>query len=164
MNSPEKYGEIINEINHGICDFSTLLADEYELKSISVSDPSTYTELIDSGIESQWTKYWPNKESYGVYFLLGISESDNTKMGLYIGKASLKKMGHRLYSHLNPHKKTGRFKRSYREETFIIEAVCSIPMPTNETRYLASALEEYLITKGLKSNNAILLNSIGNRN
>jgi len=151
----EKYSPIIREVNNLINDFNNFLSDGYKLNHISKNNPNTYTKDLDK----PWGKQgWPSKDDYGVYFLCGYQEDDKDKIGVYIGKASLKFMGHRMWSHLKPYRETGIYKRG----NFIIQVMLAIPIKDEETRCIASALEEYLITHGLGT--IQLLNGTGNRN
>jgi hypothetical protein len=158
MKTSNKFSNVIEELNTGIDRFNSFLSQNNQLKRICVTDPTTYTDSIDKPWKQQ---EWPSKGSFGVYFLIGTSENDNTRIGVYIGKASLKYMGHRMWSHLKPYRDAGIYKKAYKNEQYIIEAMCSTPMPSDSMGCLASALEEFLIKRGLTSAN--LLNSIGRR-
>lgn len=158
MKTLNEFSHVIDELNTGIICFNSFLSQNNQLKQICMTDPDTYTDAMDK----PWGKQrWPSKDSYGVYFLLGKSEGENTRIGVYVGKASLKQMGHRMWSHLKPYRDTGVYKKAYRNEQFIIEAMCAVPMPSDNMGCLASALEEFLITRGLTTAN--LLNSVGRR-
>lgn len=152
-----RYADIIRAINDGIDSFNAFIAPSYVFSPISTNDPQTYTDSLD---EEWGFQGWPSKDHFGVYVLCCESEKDG-RVGVYIGKASLKVMGHRIYHHLNPHRASGRYIRVHNGETFLIEAILASPVKDNMARCLASALEEHIIARGIS--NAVLLNTVGAR-
>ena len=154
-----QYQPIVEAINHHVSLFNLYLTDAHQLPQVSFDRPKTSAWIEDS----TWGgETWPSKDSYGVYFLVGHRQNTPDDHGVYIGKASLKQIGHRIWNHLKPGKGTGRYTKIAPDgSTFCLQMLLAVPMPTDQMRSFASALEEHLITS-LRSEH-YLLNRTGNR-
>lgn len=158
MKYSQQFSKVVQEINEGVRSFNEFLSDGNKLPLIDIQNQSSYSE----GIKEEWGGHsWPNKDSYGVYFLFGRSQREPSKLGLYIGKASMKVMGHRLWAHFKKDRETKDYHKMVGDEKFMIEAIASIPMPSDSHKSISTALEEFLIVNGLKE--ATLINKVGRR-
>lgn len=153
----QRYAPVIAEVNAGIEAFNAFVSADLRFELIDADRPEFYSARLDRHWEEQ---AWPSKEIYGVYFLCGQCMT-NTDLGVYIGKASHIVMGHRMYAHLNPHRKSDFFVRKHPEGDVRLEVMLAAPVRDVKAQCLASALEEFLIQRGLKS--ARLLNHVGRR-
>ena len=161
MNKPlvvSRYADIIKYLNVRISEFNKMLHSDHVLPHISVENPDTYTDAMDA----EWgAQGWPSKEKRGVYVFCCSNEDSPEKLGVYIGKASMREMGHRMYHHLKPFRETGVYKRKLLNESYIVEAMLAVPLAFDSAGCLASSLEEFLIAGGIP--NTVLMNSIGVR-
>lgn len=155
----QRYQNILDAINRHVSTFNSFLGADHQLRHVSFDIPETAAWIEDrpwGGVT------WPSKDSYGVYFLVGHRQNNHDDHGLYVGKASLKQIGFRTWSHLKPGKGTGRYTKNAPDgSVFCLQMLLAIPMPTTQMRSFASALEEHLIT-ALRSE-CYLLNRVGNR-
>jgi hypothetical protein len=155
-----KYQHLIDEINKAVANFSTFLADGHKVKPIApehFDDPYLSWNLAEIDYADH---QFPGHSSLGVYFLLGKSETDPDKLGLYVGKASLAGFGHRLWKHLNqPRMKVREYPKGDANGTvFLLEQIVIITM--DETPFIAPALEQFLIAE-LSKDGVHLINKIG---
>ncbi len=157
MTTTERYSDLIRQINAHVASFNAILDDAHKLKTISPDDPATYSDVVGRGWGDQ---RWPSKDNAGVYVLCGRHEHDPTHLVAYVGKASLKNIGNRLWSHLTQHRTTGVYRLGGPTGNFLLEALLAVPIHTPTPRSLASALEEHVIVGGLT--NVSLLNTVGN--
>ena len=154
-----RYRALAEAVNRHIDIFNLFLASDRQLGHVDFEKSETSAWIEDS---SWGGVTWPSKDSYGVYFLVGHHRDDSARLGLYIGKASLKRIGFRVWSHLKPGKGTGRYTKTAPEGSqYCIQMLFAVPMPSDDMRSFASALEEYLIT-ALRSD-IYLLNRVGNK-
>lgn len=155
----ERYSSLIHQLNTHIDSFNGFLAEGHKLKKIAAEDPSTFSEIL----EQPWAEqHWPSKDDAGVYVLCGRHETDISRVGAYVGKASLKNIGYRLWSHLTRYRKTGIYKfGGDSSESFIVEAILAVPITAPTTRAIASALEEHILVSGLQG--IQLFNTVGRR-
>jgi hypothetical protein len=154
----QKYESIFSEINIEIEKFNTLLAEECRISPLNASDSESCSVIANIPWDDQ---VWPHKDFPGVYILCAYHQSDTSRLGAYIGKASLKYIGHRLWAHLNPHRTTNIYRMNdLSGEPFIIEAIVAIGLRNPRMRVLASSLEESIIA-GVREH-VHLLNGTGN--
>ncbi|NCT68769.1 MAG: hypothetical protein GXC76_14180 [Rhodanobacteraceae bacterium] len=153
-----RYAEVIESINESIRSFNSLLNESMQFRVISPGDPLTYSDSMKNGWGAQG---WPSKDSPGIYALCCAEMQNKSNVAVYIGKASMRVMGHRMYSHLNPFRDKGVYLRKHGGKDFEIEAMLASPVQTAGAGCLASALEEYVIARGVSG--ALLLNSTGVR-
>lgn len=155
----EKYKSIIDEINQTINDFNKFLSYSYHIPIITYK-PSSYTDL-----KKPWKEQdWGYTAVRGVYFIFGKHEyNDSTKMGVYIGKASLNShIGRRLWTHLKSGSAEGNYEMNdFEENPFSLEYFTLISLDALNIGFLSPALEEFLITE--LSNKIFLLNRTGNK-
>ena len=152
-----KYEPIFQEVNIDIQKFNLFLKDEFTIAPLDTSNPESCSVIANVPWDSQ---VWPGSGLPGVYILCAYQESRPDRLGAYIGKASLSNIGNRLWSHLNPYRSTGIYKRNDGSgEPFIIETIMAIAFRDLQMRPLVSALEEFVIT-GVQSR-VHLLNSTG---
>lgn len=150
----DKYENIISELNCGISEFNAFLASDHQLPLISSNNPATFTSALDQPWGQQG---WPSKDNPGVYVLCGYHEKNIHQLGAYIGKASQRFIGRRLYAHLNPFRAAGIYRRGQ----FIIDAILAVPISIHGARSIAAALEEFLIARGVPG--VTMLNTVGVR-
>ncbi len=155
----ERYRALAEAVNRHVDTFNLCLAPGRQLGHVDLKCSETSAWIEDS---SWGGVTWPSKDSYGVYFLLGHHQNDPARLGLYIGKASLKRIGFRVWSHLKPGKDIGRYTKTGPDgSNYCIQMLFAVPMPYDDMRSFASALEEHLIT-ALRSE-LYLLNRVGNK-
>ncbi len=162
MTIPEKYTIVIDQINAHIQAFNAFLAPEHKLIGISVDDPSMFANIAQRKATGN---LWPSKDSVGVYILCGHHENDATRLGIYIGKASVgdKRIGHRLWSHLVRFRVGDNYRMIGRsKEPYILEALLAIPIAPATSPSIAAALEEHLIAQGLVG--ISIINTVGKKN
>jgi hypothetical protein len=148
-------------INQKIAEFNEFLNPKYRVPSFN-ADTMIQDGCCVQILHGNWDGFrWPNPTKRGVYFIFG-REKTTDKNGFYIGKASFSsKMGARLDSHLRPHKNNEQFlMNGYNDEKYILDYMVTIDLDCLNVGFLASALEEFLITQ-LKSN-LKLINGTGN--
>jgi Uri superfamily endonuclease len=113
-------------------------------------------------LEKSWREFrFPKSHRHGVYFIFGRKKSDDSFLGVYVGKASHNSyMCRRLSTHLNNSQKQDKIylKKDYHHVEFLLEFVLTIPM---ELIFMAPALEEFLIYN-LQKQGVKMINSIGN--
>ena len=160
----EKYSAIIEGINKGILEFNNFLNPGHHLQPINkdhIQDKNVSWDLKEEG----WSdRPFPSSVSKGIYFIFGYNPDNSNEKAVYIGKAShgQSHIGGRLNTHLN---NADRDKRLYKLRhldgiDYELEFVTTIPL--NETPFIASAAEEFLIYH-LKSLGIKLLNHVGNK-
>lgn len=160
----EKYSAIIEGVNKGIREFNNFLNPGHHLQPINkdhIQDKNVSWDLKEEG----WSdRPFPSSVSKGIYFIFGYNPDNSNEKAVYIGKASHDKsdIGGRLNTHLNNADRDKRlYKLRHRDGIdYELEFVTTIPL--NETPFIASAAEEFLIYH-LKSQNINLLNHIGNK-
>lgn len=152
----DKYVDLVDWINVCIEQFNRFLSEEASLSHVSVQDPATFSSDFDLEWNSQ---HWPSKDDYGVYFLYG---TDGDSQGVYVGKASQKYIGFRVYSHLNRINRDrvpGEYIWSAHGHNYNISAMIAVPFKVPS---LATAFEEFVIGQG--HNRIALINKVGVRN
>lgn len=153
-----KYSAILDEINLAIQSFNRILAPEYKLATIDLTDPKSCSTIANVAWDDQ---FWPHKDGPGVYLLFGYKEAQSDELGLYIGKSSLGHIGTRIYSWLHPHRATGVHRvNDAAGEPYVIELISALPLPDPRLGALASAIEEHIITT--VRGDIHLLNAVGN--
>ncbi len=154
----ERYAGVISSLNARITEFNGFLASRYAFRLIAPEDPATYTDSM----ENEWgLQGWPSKDLPGIYAFCCRLESDESQIALYIGKASMREMGHRMYHHLNPHRSNGIYRRHFQGMDYVVEAILASPVIEKDAGCLASSLEEFLIAGGVPG--VPLMNAIGLR-
>jgi hypothetical protein len=159
-----KYTNSINIINNTISEFNGYLNLEYQLETLDLfmlSDNDYFLNLKNK----TWNDYsFPrNREVGGVYLYFGFNIADTNDICVYVGKASYSRtLGQRLWDHFR-YKEHITFENEmyYKNGTYAIEMITSIPLEKENTVFLASALEEFLIKK-LSGEGIQLFNSVGN--
>ncbi len=157
MTTADRFAGLISQINAHVDVFNRVLAPEHQLKRISPDDPETYSDSMGLPWGEQ---RWPSKDNAGVYVICGSHEQDPTRLAAYVGKASLKNIGNRLWSHLTQYRPTGVYRLGGPTSGFIVEALLAIPIHTPTPRSMSSALEEHIITGRLVD--VSLINTVGN--
>ena len=154
----QRYENIFREINLDIEKFNVLLAEEFRIAPLNASNSESCSVIANIPWDDQM---WQYKDLPGVYILCAHHQSDPSRLGTYIGKASLSNIGTRLWAHLNPHRATNIYRMSDPSgEPFIIEVIVAIGLRDPRMRALASALEEFIIA-GVRKR-VHLLNGTGN--
>lgn len=157
----EKYNTIINAINSELIAFLKFLNTDIKITLFDenrLNDTNITWKLKENG----WSEsLFPSGNSPGVYFILGSKKDDDSKIGVYVGKASHNScIGKRLYSHLSNPKREEKIytMRDLNGDDFLLELVITIPL--DEIDFFAPALEEFFIYK-LQKMNIYLLNCVG---
>ena len=148
-------------INAKISDFNQYMNHECQI-------PPLHPERIEeekNGVKirhGNWHDWqFPNSEKRGVYFIFGWKASTPSENGLYIGKASFEsRIGKRLASWLEPYKYSERYEMNGHGEQYVLDYILTIDLDQLKAGFMASSLEEYLITK--LSGEVNLLNGTGN--
>lgn len=154
-----QYQTILDAINRQVSVFNGFLADDRHLPHVRIDRPETAAWIEDRPCGGET---WPSKDSYGVYFLLGHRQHAPEDQGVYVGKASLKQIGFRTWSQLKPGKGSGRYTKKAPDGSFFcLQMLLAVPMPSDQMRSFASALEEHLITT--LRDECYLLNRVGNK-
>ena len=152
----------INAINQKIAGFNQHLDLKYHVPHLNAERMIEDKSCVQI-VHGNWDGFcWPNPDKRGVYFIFGREKTVVDKNGLYIGKASFSScMGARLDSHLRPHKNSEWFvMNGYSNEKYILDYMATINLDALDIGFLASGLEEYLITE-LKGS-IKLINGTGN--
>lgn len=152
----------INTINQSIIEFNQYLNPIYKVPIFNFDRMIEEKHCIEI-LHGNWDAFgFPNSNKRGVYFVFGHEKINNTKNGMYIGKASFSSaIGYRLDSRLRPGKNSDCFEMNgYHNEKYILDYMASIDLDSLNLAFLASALEEYLITELKSSLN--LINGTGN--
>lgn len=159
-----KYISIIQRINHHLKEFNSYLQPEYAIPLLDLNEINNNSYFLNAR-EKKWDDFvFPrNCEVGGIYFYIGVSESKNQKIGIYIGKASLTStIGRRLWSHFRYCWNESRIIKEHPGgQTFRIELISSIPIDNARMTFLSPALEEFLIDR-LQTDSCVLLNKQGN--
>jgi hypothetical protein len=156
-----KYEVILDEINAEIGRFNAFLMPERRIPTLNPGDLDSMAVVANVPWEIQdWGMRFGGHP--GVYALCGFQEDDPSRLGIYVGKASMKKnIGNRLWSHLQQHRSTAIYKTNDSTgRPFIIEIVIGIALRNPEMRAFAPSLEEFIIC-GVKDR-VYLLNHVGN--
>src|SRR5438046_2875100 len=97
----EKYETIFREINRDIEKFNTLLAEQFRIAPLNVSNSESCGAIANVPWNNQ---VWPSQQTVpGVYILCAHQQSNPSRLAAYIGKSSLRHIGSRLHAHLYPH-------------------------------------------------------------
>ena len=149
------FAPVIRSFNTRIDEFNQQLSGP-GFMPVTRRDTSSYTNNLQRPWGAEQT--WPRKDDYGVYALLYCGVDDASVMHAYVGKASQKQIGHRLYNHLTPY----RYANSYVRHcgTMELKAIVATAAPADRP-YMAAALEEFLLARGLPD--TTLLNTVGKR-
>ncbi len=156
-----EYENMIKEINRCINRINEFLNQNIRIDAIHF-DQDKNTQDFSKCAGVSWNELvFPNKDSIGVYFLLGRSEKDT--YAIYIGKASFsRRIGNRFWDHLTGYRYKADYKKQGKDGTiYMIEYIGSINLDYIEDGFLASSIEEYLIKK--LGENFVLMNKVGNR-
>ena len=157
-----RYKTAIEMINSSITSFNKFLSTSYLIpifKFDTMIKEKRWVEII----HGNWDAFsFPTGEKRGVYFIFGYEINTPKKNGLYIGKASFNSsIGKRLWSHFNPYRSDSHFiMNGYNNERYILDYMASIDLDTCGLPFMASALEEYLISE--LRNRINLINGTGN--
>jgi hypothetical protein len=151
----------VEAINQSIAAFNQHLAGSYQIPGIDTTTGMEEKDIVEI-LHGRWDDFqFPNSDSRGVYFVFGRHREQQTTNGVYIGKASFRSaIGRRLYSWLHPHRSSEHFIMNYGQDTYILDYIASINMDRLAMPFMASALEEYLISS--LSGRLNLLNGTGN--
>lgn len=159
-----KYIPIIQKINESIDKFNESLTESFRVNKLD----STYIGNKDLFLDlrnKSWGDYsFPTcREQGGVYFYFGFDKDDPNLKKLYIGKATYgSTIGKRLWTHFYPMKQEKLNNTLYYTKgNTCIELITGIAFDSFENLFLASALEEFLITR-LNNEDFTLINLIGN--
>jgi hypothetical protein len=157
----KQYKSEVEALNQSITSFNEHLVAHYLIPEIDISTGIDEKNIVEI-LHGRWDDFrFPNSESRGVYFVFGRHRDEPTKSGVYIGKSSFDSaIGRRLYAWLHPHRSNQHFVMKYGQDTYILDYIISINLDKLEIPFMASALEEYLITSLTGRLN--LLNGTGN--
>ena len=124
----ERYAPVVFAVNERITEFNRFLAPECAFPLISANNSATYSDAM----ENEWgLQDWPSKELPGVYMFCCRLEGEEDGLALYIGKASMREMGFRMYHHLHPHRANKVYRRHFRGKDFVVEAMLATPVAVN---------------------------------
>lgn len=154
----------INAINQTIVSFNQYLNPTYKVPVLNFERMIEEKNCIQINHGNWLANSFPNAGKRGVYFIFGHEKTNETKNGLYIGKASFDSgIGARLDGRLRRYKDSGFLMMDgHRNEKYISDYAASIDLDSLNLPFLAPALEEYLILELKNSNSINLLNRIGN--
>lgn len=158
MTTAEKYAGVIFRMNEVIARFNSFLTPTAHFRPVNPEDDETFSDV--AGIS--WDDHrWPSKDTFGVYLLFG-SLGSGERFAVYVGKASQKVIGHRIWHHLHPQRPSGTFfvPKSW-NDPFPLEMILAIPVAADAPAGLASALEEFILQHGIEG--VEFSNSTGNR-
>jgi len=160
-----KYHSILREINAEIERFNSLLA-KFKFSPVDASDPDSW--FIVAGVPWSKPQVWSGTDRPGVYVLCAHDEGAPERVAAYVGKASLQNMGAEIGPKLyrSPQREKGIYTMmDLLGQTFIIEAVITTGVRDTRMRFLASALEEFIIDGVQETINGVprvhLLNGTG---
>ncbi|WP_132055672.1 hypothetical protein [Pseudocnuella soli] len=158
-----KYLPVIRKINEHLSAFNEFLKPEFAfslLDELRINDQSYF--LNPTGVAWDDSGRFPGDIFGGVYFYMGVSETSESEISVYIGKASLSStIGKRLYSHFRNIWQKDKTVISYGGgKACKVELIGAIPFENTDMHFLAPALEEYLIQK--LSQDCLLINTHGN--
>ena len=163
LNKLDPYKPAIEIINSSITSFNTFLSAPYAvaiLKFDTMIQEKRWVEIT----HGNWDAFgFPTSEKRGVYFIFGHEKNMPEKNGLYIGKASFgSSIGKRLWRRLNRCRSESHFTMDGdNNERYILDYMASVDLDACGLLFMASALEEYLISE--LRNKINLINRIGNR-
>ena len=131
----------LDDVRSGVTAYSSL----YRKDDLPLIQESPVYILNDSyigpsdGPETKWPEPYPHAGRYGIYTIFGVSTL------LYIGKASLQPIGKRLETYFRYEKNTRKCITN-RQHTWSAPPTHIVAWAVpDETRFEASALEEFLI-------------------
>ena len=152
----------INAIKEKIVAFNQYLNPKYKLPVFDFDRMIEQKQCIKIVHGNYKAFGFPNSAKRGVYFIFGHEKTNEAKNGLYIGKASFRSaIGKRLYTRFTHNRESGFFEMNgYHNERYVLDYMASIDLDSLNMAFLATALEEYLISELKKSLN--LLNGTGN--
>ncbi len=159
----DAYKPAIEIINSSITSFNKFLSAPYAvpvLKFDTMIQEKRWVEVI----HGNWDAFpFPTSEKRGVYFIFGHDETTPEKNGIYIGKASFgSSIGKRLWWRLNRCRRESHFTMGGNNKgRYILDYMASVDLDACGLPFMASALEEYLISE--LRNKIKLINGIGNR-
>ncbi|MEO7100810.1 MAG: hypothetical protein ABI162_15720 [Luteolibacter sp.] len=155
------YKSEVEAINQSITTFNKCLAGSCLIPEIDTFSGIEEKNIVEI-LHRRWDDFpFPNSDSRGVYFIFGRHREQQARNGVYIGKASFgSAIGRRLYSWLHPHRSSEHFIMNYGQDTYILDYIASISLDKLAIPFMASALEEYLISS--LSSRLNLLNGTGN--
>ena len=160
---PPRFYPELNAVNAAIEKFNQYLSPQF---AVPVFDPATMVKDKHCAeiTHGNWNGFtFPNSVKRGVYFIFGRDRIRSELNGLYIGKSSFDSfMGRRLHARLIRCKDRQLFEMNgHNNEVYILDWIASIDLDAHLLGFMASSLEEYLITELRSKFN--LLNSIGNK-
>ena len=153
-----RYEELLRQLNEHVKAFNKFLSSDCLIDEFSTKD-SVCCKITDT-LEDDIRFPLGSKDTPGVYVLCGSSVQDKEKLIVYVGKASSQNIGHRLYVHMKRTEYGNEERTTYVYGNFYIDYIFTIPIP--QCPWMATALEEYIITQGF-SNNIQMCNTIGNK-
>ena len=159
--NPRFFSEV-DAINQKVTGFNQHLNPTIQVPLLNVNRMIEDKSCVQIVHQNWYGFNFPNGGKRGVYFLFGREKLNPEKNGLYIGKASFSScMGARLYQHLTHHRNNEWFEMNgYHNEKYILDYIATIDLDSLNLAFLASALEEYLITELKGAVN--LINGTGN--
>ena len=142
-----KYHSISRQINAEIERFNALLA-KFKFSMLDASSPGSCLVVANNPWKSLNLGLCPSGDCPGVYVLCACQKDNPTSLAAYVGKASgqniSREVGQKLGS--SPQRAEGIYTMSGRSgQTFIIEVVVAVGVREAPMRFLASALEEFII-------------------
>jgi hypothetical protein len=152
----------ITAINQTIDKFNNYLSPAYRIPTFDLGrmmEDKTCIQIV----HGNWNAFgFPHSEKRGVYFVFGLEKTNQSKNGVYVGKASFGSViGRRLYAHLTHYRESDYFEMNgYRDEKYVLEYMAAVDLDAIKCGFLAAALEEFLITELKGSIN--LINGTGN--
>lgn len=158
MTIADRYAPLIKRLNEMVDRFNVFLAQEARFQPVDPEDAQTFSDV--AGVA--WDDHrWPSKDTVGVYLLCG-SLGAGERFAAYVGKASQKEIGYRLWHHLHPQRPSEKFfvPKSW-DDPFPLEVILAISVAEDAPAGLASALEEFILQHGIDG--VEFFNSTGNR-
>ena len=155
-NITAKYSGLIAEINKRVGDFNASLASGYHFRRIHPEDPATFAVIRSPNWISEPL---PSNCRGGVFILGAHDEKVPSRLGVYVGRSSLKTVRYGIRSALNLYKAIDPCALQVGSATFCIDVILVVPVNSRTTRSMACALHEEIVKWGLKS--ADLINGIG---
>jgi hypothetical protein len=158
----KRFDKEFDAINEAIILFNKHLTSPYCIPQFDKAKAIETKDVVEI-IHTDWEGFpFPNNNTRGVYFLFGHEKTRAEKKGLYIGKASFgSRTSTRLYAHLHPCRNKEFYEMNgHHGEVYILDFMASIDLDKLEIPFIASALEEYLISALRDDLN--LLNGTGN--
>jgi hypothetical protein len=159
----DKYIKLVEDLKESFEDFNLYLQDNCKIPLEIVDLESSENHYLKIGPVPIEIRFPRSFEYAGVYVYFGYNKENSNELWTYIGKSSNKTMGHRLYNHFLQRlpKEKLNDQDYYINDGVIIEHLLLFPIKNEESWFLASSMEEFMIIN-MKDKGYNLLNKIGN--